>query len=117
MTIKNHTLSGDRISTLATIHGRPRDFSERELVFLDLERNISVGTRRVYSFKLKTAPLKLYTVSIEVPKVFYPLYCTTLLRERSTAYSTKPSSAESTSLSRHTMTTSQACYYVLKLPP
>lgn len=72
LTIKNYTLSGDRISALATIHGRPRDFSERELVFLDLERNISVGTKRVYSFKLKTAPLKLYTVSIEVPKVFYP---------------------------------------------
>jgi hypothetical protein len=64
LTIKNYTISGDRIASIDTIGS---DFNRSipyavELGLLEVERNISFGYRRIYAFRTKFAPLKLYAL-------------------------------------------------------
>jgi hypothetical protein len=64
LTIKDYTISGDRIASIDTIGS---DFNRSipyavELGLLEVERNISFGYRRIYAFRAKFAPLKLYAL-------------------------------------------------------
>jgi hypothetical protein len=64
LTIKNYTISGDRIASIDTIgSGFNRSIPYAVgLGLLEVERNISFGYRRIYAFRTKFAPLKLYAL-------------------------------------------------------
>jgi len=76
-TIKSYTISGDRVARIgverpsglewkavAYISGYGRSILDGiRLGLLEVERNISIGYRRVYAFKVKFAPLELYAMN------------------------------------------------------
>jgi hypothetical protein len=67
-TIKNYTISGDRVAMIGASPYRSM-LSGVRLGLLEVKRNISIGYKRAYAFEVKFAPLKLYALrSIDVPK-------------------------------------------------